>query len=122
MPRMTIGSIACYPGEGRRDRECRRAAGRFFLLSSLRTQAVGCHRSDAQEVSVLGSDPSREQAARGRWCVVAAALLWSLSGVITKAIDLGPLPIAFYRSLFAGLALWPLVPRRNWSFLPGLVP
>lgn len=60
--------------------------------------------------------------AYGRLCVLAAAVLWSLSGVVTKSLALGPLTIAFYRSLFAGLVLLPLVPRRRWEFRPALVP
>jgi drug/metabolite transporter, DME family len=71
---------------------------------------------------VLSSDPQRSEALIGRTCVIAAALLWSLSGVITKSLPLEAGPIAFYRSLFAGLALWPLVPRSKWVFHPGLVP
>jgi drug/metabolite transporter (DMT)-like permease len=54
--------------------------------------------------------------------VLAAAILWSLSGVVTKSLPLGPLPIAFYRSLFAGLALWPFVPRSRWVLRPAMVP
>jgi drug/metabolite transporter, DME family len=67
-------------------------------------------------------DSSRRSRRLGRLCVLAAALCWSLSGVVTKALDLGPLPIAFYRSLFAGLALLPLVPRGGWEFRLALVP
>jgi DME family drug/metabolite transporter len=59
---------------------------------------------------------------RGRWCVLAAAVLWSTGGVISKSLDLDPLSIAFYRGLFAGLALLPFVPRRNRVFRPALLP
>src|SRR5262249_4607777 len=59
---------------------------------------------------------------RGRWYVLAAAALWSTSGVISKALQLDALTIAFYRGLFAGLALLPFVPRRNWVFRPALLP
>jgi drug/metabolite transporter (DMT)-like permease len=58
----------------------------------------------------------------GRRCVLAAAVLWSLSGVITKSLALDSLTIAFYRGLFAGLALLPVVPRRSWRLHWGLVP
>ncbi|HEV3120644.1 MAG TPA: EamA family transporter, partial [Isosphaeraceae bacterium] len=68
------------------------------------------------------ADSLRRSRRKGRLCVLAAALCWSLSGVVTKALDLGPLPIAFYRSLFAGLALLPFVPRGRWQFRAGLVP
>lgn len=58
----------------------------------------------------------------GRRCVLGAALLWSLSGVITKWLPLDPLTIAFYRGLFAGLSLLPFVPRRHCEFRWALVP
>ncbi|MDR3633453.1 MAG: EamA family transporter [Isosphaeraceae bacterium] len=58
----------------------------------------------------------------GRRCVLAAAVLWSLSGVITKWLPLDSLTIAFYRGLFAGLVFLPFVPRRHWQFRWGLVP
>ena len=60
--------------------------------------------------------------ARGRRDVLAAAVLWSLSGVVTKSLDLDGLSIAFYRGLFAGMALIPFVPRSRWAFRPALVP
>jgi drug/metabolite transporter (DMT)-like permease len=59
---------------------------------------------------------------KGRWLVLAAGVFWSLSGVITKSLPLDPLSIAFYRGLFAGLALLPLVPRQNRVFRPVMIP
>ncbi len=59
---------------------------------------------------------------KGRRDVFAAAVLWSLSGAITKSIDLDGLTIAFYRGLFAGLVLVPLVPRDRRSFRPVMIP
>ncbi len=59
---------------------------------------------------------------RGRWCVLAAAVLWSTSGVISKSLELDSLTIAFYRGLFAGLAPLPFIPRRGWVFRPALIP
>jgi len=56
--------------------------------------------------------------------IVLAAVLWSLSGVVVKSealASLDPLAIAFYRSLFAGLALLPFVPFRHWVFSPVLI-
>jgi drug/metabolite transporter (DMT)-like permease len=49
-------------------------------------------------------------------------VFWSLSGVIAKGLDLTPTTIAFYRSLFAGLALLPLVPARRRVFRPAMAP
>lgn len=62
------------------------------------------------------------RAAVGRRCVLAAALLWSVGGVITKSLELDSLTIAFYRGLFAGIVLLPLVPPSRWVFRPALIP
>src|SRR5207249_102153 len=64
-------------------------------------------------------------AARG-W-IVAAAVLWSVGGLFAKAPTFqdwppdvrGPM-LAFWRALFAGLLLLPLVRRPRWR--PQLVP
>jgi drug/metabolite transporter (DMT)-like permease len=57
----------------------------------------------------------------GRY-VLAAAVLWSLSGVLAKSFALDPISVAFYRSLFAGLALLPFVPRARWEFRSSMLP
>jgi drug/metabolite transporter, DME family len=67
-----------------------------------------------EEPRVSDLDLERRARAYGRRCVLAAALLWSLSGVVTKSLPLGALAIAFYRSLFAGLFLLPFVPRTRF--------
>ena len=54
--------------------------------------------------------------------MVAAALLWSLGGVMAKEIPLTGGALAFYRSLIAGLVLWPLAPRGSRVLRPGMVP
>ncbi len=66
--------------------------------------------------------PECSSAAFGRRCVLTAAGLWSLSGVITKLLALDGLTIAFYRGLFAGLVLLPVVPWKRWRFHRGLIP
>jgi len=58
---------------------------------------------------VTSGKENTDRASRGRRDVLAAAILWSLSGVVTKSLDLDGLSIAFYRGLFAGIALIPLV-------------
>ena len=63
-----------------------------------------------------------ESAATGRRCILAAAALWSLAGAVAKGLDLDPTAIAFYRSLFAGLALLPWVPRRRRGLAPAMIP
>ncbi len=65
--------------------------------------------------------------ALGRLLVLAAALMWSTSGLFAKApifeawpdAQRGPL-LAFWRALFAGLLLMPAVRRPRWQI--GLVP
>src|SRR5436190_11419932 len=52
---------------------------------------------------------------RARLLILAAAVLWSLAGVFIKALELNPLAIVFYRSLFAALFFAPLVKRRDWK-------
>jgi drug/metabolite transporter (DMT)-like permease len=59
---------------------------------------------------------------RGRRFVLAAAILWSLGGVFAKSLELDGLDIAFYRGLFAGLVLFPFVPRARWVFRPAMLP
>lgn len=63
-------------------------------------------------------------ARRGRWCILAAAVLWSAGGAFAKApaFDRWPpeqtgLLLAFWRALFAGVALLPLVRRPRWHRL-----
>ena len=48
---------------------------------------------------------------RGRLFIFAAALLWSLAGVFIKFLDIHPLAIVFYRSLFAALVFTPFLRR-----------
>lgn len=73
------------------------------------------------------TEPTQRQRTAGRLLVVAAAILWSTSGFFAKAplFDDWPLAqrgilLAFWRALFACLALIPMVRRPRWS--PGLVP
>src|SRR5262245_497211 len=58
----------------------------------------------------------------GRLCVVAAAVLWSSSGLFAKAPIFDDWPIesrgvllAFWRATFAGLLLIPAVRRPKWD-------
>ncbi|HEY7221541.1 MAG TPA: EamA family transporter [Candidatus Binatia bacterium] len=51
---------------------------------------------------------------RGRWLILSAALLWSLAGVFIKFLDVPPLTIVFYRSLFAGLVFTPWLRHSAW--------
>ena len=61
---------------------------------------------------------SYSQVAQGRWLILSAAFLWSLAGVFIKFLDVPPLTIVFYRSLFAGLVFTPFL-RRNGLPLNG---
>jgi drug/metabolite transporter, DME family len=64
---------------------------------------------------------------RGRLLVLAAALLWSTSGLFAKAPIFDPWPLevrgtllAFWRAMFAAAVLLPLVRQPRWR--PALVP
>jgi drug/metabolite transporter (DMT)-like permease len=59
----------------------------------------------------------------GRACIVAAAVLWSTSGLFTKAPLFDDWPpaersvlLAFWRAMFAGLVILPLVRRPSWDW------
>jgi drug/metabolite transporter (DMT)-like permease len=51
---------------------------------------------------------------RGRALLLSAALLWSLAGVFIKFLDLHPLTIVVYRSLFAALVFMPFLKRTDF--------
>ena len=63
-----------------------------------------------------------DEAATGRRDILAAATLWSLSGVVAKGISIDAGSIAFYRSLFAGLFLLAIVPGRCRVVRPVMIP
>lgn len=72
---------------------------------------------------------STESPWRSRFLVLAAAVLWSLSGVVLKAPAFADLPvegrgpaIAGLRALFAALTLLPFVRPRRIRWRPGLIP
>jgi drug/metabolite transporter (DMT)-like permease len=52
----------------------------------------------------------------GRLLILVAAILWSLAGVFIKFLDLHPLAIVFYRSLFASLVFMPFLERSHFRF------
>jgi drug/metabolite transporter (DMT)-like permease len=65
----------------------------------------------------------------GRWCILLAAVLWSLSGGATRVLQhdillglhepaLTPMQLAFFRALFAGLFLLPFVRSRQVRWQP----
>src|SRR5262245_59199198 len=67
-----------------------------------------------------------------RLYVVLAAVIWSTSGAFTKVLreqtafhlnvpPVEPLPIAFFRVVFAGAVLLPLLRRRDLSFRPTML-
>jgi drug/metabolite transporter (DMT)-like permease len=62
------------------------------------------------------SDPLR----RGRCLILGAAILWSLAGIFIKFLDLHPLTIVFYRSLFASLAFATFLRPRQFRFEPAI--
>ncbi|HSP14882.1 MAG TPA: DMT family transporter [Thermoanaerobaculia bacterium] len=52
---------------------------------------------------------------KGLLLIAAAAILWSSGGIGIKAVSDPPLKVAFYRSLFAGIALLVLFGRDVWG-------
>jgi drug/metabolite transporter (DMT)-like permease len=61
---------------------------------------------------IEGSDRQR---AGGRFLVFGAGILWSLAGVFIKSLELHPLTINFYRSLFASIFFLFFVKGKRWS-------
>ncbi|OGP30921.1 MAG: hypothetical protein A2038_00725 [Deltaproteobacteria bacterium GWA2_57_13] len=49
---------------------------------------------------------------RGRLLVLFSGILWSLAGVFIKLLELHPLAIVFYRSLFAALFFSPFIGKK----------
>ncbi len=74
--------------------------------------------------------PTPSAVRRGRWLIAAAAVLWSSSGLFAKSHLFDDWPIAtrgpqlaFWRALFAGLSLLPLVRRPQQPLpLPRMAP
>ncbi len=64
--------------------------------------------------SIAPQLPSLFGIERGRLLILAAAILWSLAGVFIKFLDIHPLAIVFYRSLFAALVFTPFLKRRDF--------
>ena len=65
--------------------------------------------------------PTQRDVARGRILILAAAFLWSLAGVFIKFLDLHPLTIVFYRSLFASLVFLPFVRPSQLRISPAIL-
>jgi drug/metabolite transporter (DMT)-like permease len=69
-----------------------------------------------ERLSILGKFPdSHPDLIRGRLLVFLAAILWSLAGVFIKSLELHPLTIVFYRSLFASLFFLPCLAKSGWT-------
>lgn len=77
-------------------------------------------------------NPVASSLQQARLLVVCAAVLWSLGGFFTRILQkdtvlgvndpgLSPLQIAFFRALFAGLVLVPLLRRRDLTFRPQMI-
>ena len=77
----------------------------------------------------MSDSSTSRHAIRGRVLLLAAALLWSTSGLFVKSPPLQRLPeenqgliLAFYRALFASVFLIPFVRRRHMRWRASLVP
>ena len=64
---------------------------------------------------------AKRDVGRGRLLVISAAILWSLAGVFIKLLDLHPLTIVFYRSLFAALVFVPFLKRADFCLRPPIL-
>ena len=99
---------------------------RFFIIHA-GTPMAAWHGNETTRKGDLQDPHERRRLFAGRLWVVAAALLWSTSGLFAKspwfvdwpAADRGPM-LAFWRALFASLVLLPFVRRPRWR--PSLVP
>lgn len=93
--------------------------------SSRRVRTAGQNMTDPLKTSNLA-----QRRVGGELYIVAAAVLWSTSGFFAKSPwfdgwpeEIRGVQLAFWRSLFAGVCLLPLVrrPQWRWSMLPMLV-
>ena len=57
----------------------------------------------------------------GRVLIFLAALLWSLAGVFIKLLEIHPLTIVFYRSLFASLVFVPFLKASQFRFNAAII-
>jgi drug/metabolite transporter, DME family len=95
----------------------------LLSIRSLPMQPSGEKTSDEIESGDRRSgDGLLDDRWRGRWCAIIAALLWSTSGLFVKSPLFESWPaehrgllLAFWRAVFAGLAVLPLVRRVQWN-------
>lgn len=66
--------------------------------------------SISEKSHVADAEPNRS-----RLLIVVTAMLWSLAGVFIKFLELHPLTIVFYRSLFAAFFFCLFVKRSRWK-------
>ncbi len=65
-----------------------------------------------------GAEPGSPALDQGRLYILLAGILWSLAGVFIKSLELHPLTIVFYRSLFASFFFLLFVRAKSWR--PGV--
>jgi drug/metabolite transporter (DMT)-like permease len=65
-------------------------------------------------MSTTAGEVGTRASERGRVLILLSAGLWSLAGVFIKSLDLEPLSIVFYRSLFAALFFLLFVRKSGW--------
>src|SRR5712691_8697595 len=88
-----------------------------------------CSVSPSPALPLSPSPPRSLSSKRGRLLLIAAAVLWSLSGVIVKSPPLQDIPLddrglllACYRALFAAVGLLPFVSWRRVRLRRKLIP
>lgn len=95
----------------------RQVLGSYIILQTSDFPSV---RPFVVKTPHMALDESRASRS-GRWWIVAAGVLWSTSGWFVKStmfLDWSPdvrgIRLAFWRALFAGLLLLPMVRRPRW--------
>lgn len=99
-----------------------RTASRSHMAGHSDTTAVPCQLRDTNHGGTI-VDVDARSLRRGRLLILAATVMWSTSGFFAKAplmeavaAEHRGIQLAFWRALFAALALFPFVRRPTWSW------
>jgi drug/metabolite transporter (DMT)-like permease len=67
----------------------------------------------------MSEQDSRTSRPTGVALLILTSVLWSLSGVVVKTVEMAPVAFAFWRALAAGAAVLPLVPLSKYPWPRG---
>jgi drug/metabolite transporter (DMT)-like permease len=100
---------------------------RRFIAAFFLNQLPMQRSNESGSAAIQGGEESPHS--KGRVCLIVAALLWSLSGVVIKSPVIQAIPVedrslvlACYRALFAAAGLLPFVAWRRVRLTPRLMP